>query len=115
MNTIVQHGNLENLIPRIKRSQEFADYGTMELLDEYSKFLALKCVNDDTHSETLIASPVIEKVWSMHILETKTYKSLQKELGICLHYYPEMAYQPGEKSKLAETTKKSYQNVFWKR
>lgn len=58
-------------------------------VEEYLKFMKLKFFNNDFNAELLSPSPIVDKVWHLHILDTKNYARDCIELfGAVIHHNP---------------------------
>jgi ubiquitin-like protein Nedd8 len=86
-----------------------------DLAVEYLRFIHLKVVIDvDDQPSTLAPSPDIDSLWHQHLLDTRSYKEMERLLlpnGKFIHHNPFKKDQPNYQGRL-ENTRMHYQDFF---
>lgn len=84
----------------------------LKLLIEYHKWLQIVAKYDAHH---VSPSPVIDKVWHAHIIDTHDYKRVCQIInGNLIHHYPQNSYKSQQDEQLVRyhSTLKYYQEMF---
>jgi len=103
------------LIETVMNSLSCGRLSTELAVKEYLRFLELKCVEDDFMCYELSPSPLIDRVWQAHIVDTVAYEWTCKDLYAIHHVGPEpfrFIHRKPENIYRLEQTKALYKQYF---
>ncbi|KAJ3020424.1 hypothetical protein HDV00_002040, partial [Rhizophlyctis rosea] len=101
--------DLTSLHHRLKRTNPLTP---PHLLTEYKRFLALKLYLQDTDPKLHSPSPQINECWHHHIIDTRAYEQLQRDIGMTIHHDPDGAEDEGARRNRRRITLAAYEILF---
>jgi len=114
---IEKHASKDRLLELFARETEGEAINKEKVWVDYAKFIALKVLSGDFGACLLSPSPMIDRMWHLHILDTKSYsdfcKSIFPPIGPLIHHDPLGKYSPeDEKNERIANTKSAYRNAY---
>lgn len=102
------------LIKRIQENMQIDEIFATTLVCEYKTFLELKVVMKDFNREIILSPPeMIDAVWHLHILDTRSYQhDCEMLFGQVLHHDPDGARDLPSKTRRAANTAEAYRQRF---
>merc|ERR1719458_152050 len=114
---IEKHASKDRLLQLFARKTKWEAINKEKVWIDYAKFITLKILSGDFELCHLSPSPMIDRMWHLHILDTKCYedfcKSIFPPIGPLIHHDPLGEYSPqDEKNERIANTKSAYKNVY---
>ncbi|EGG23760.1 hypothetical protein DFA_05895 [Cavenderia fasciculata] len=82
------------------------------LVKEYLKFITLKVLDQDWDATKLSPSPLIDQMWHIHILETKSYQDMCNKFGRMIHHRASIKEQEDDDPLLQQEKRNRYRRTL---
>ena len=120
LNKIRNHPSKAKVIRLFELYKNDKSLDTAKVWEHYARFVALKIFSGDFQTYKLSPSAMIDSMWHLHILDTRSYSEFCKDIfppiGPLIHHDPFGQYSSDEeKSVRRNQTKIIYQYVFKER
>ncbi|KAJ3039136.1 hypothetical protein HDV00_012542 [Rhizophlyctis rosea] len=105
--------DLSSLEARDNREHSYHHHSKItRSITEYRRFLALKIQLDDKDAKFISPSPLVDPVWRLHILDTRAYEQMQRDIGMTIHHDPDGILDDGARKKRRKFVLTMYEVVF---
>jgi hypothetical protein len=101
--------NHTKLVDRFNAEYPVGPYRSMEIMNDYIKFMALKVLLKDFDASLLSPGPIVDRMWHLHLLDTKDYQQMCFPIKY-IHHEPLPV--DGKLRERYQRTLSNYQQVF---
>src|SRR6185312_10759679 len=96
----------ERLVKRVKRAYAWDEKAATERVAEYEQFMKLKAAEKDWHATKLSPSPIVDRVWHAHILDTQNYAD------DCMQAFSRVVHHDPDGEEDPEARRRRYSNTL---